>query len=105
MVQLIVFIILLTSVSVITFILYKKIPALVKLPHNGHTGFKKPEFISKIEKTIKENHFHFFQKQMILHKLLSKTKLWVLKTERKIDILLHGIRKKAQELDRKKGKK
>src|SRR3989344_2714967 len=102
MVQLIVFIIFLASLSVIIFILHKKIPVLVSLPQNGHHGLKKPKFISKIEKKVKDTHFHFFEKQMFLHKLLSKAKVWILKTETKIDNLLHGIRKNAQELDSKK---
>ena len=101
MVQLIAFIIFLVSFFGIVFILYRRIPGLIKLPQDGHHGLKKPEFISKIEKKIKDTHFHFFEKQMFLHKLLSKTKIWVLKIETKIDNLLHGIRKKAQELDKK----
>ncbi len=85
---------------------YKKIPLLIGLPENGHHGFKKPEVIANLEKKIKDHHFHLFEKQMLLHTLLSKTKLWVLKAETKIDQLLHGIRKKAQELDKQvKGKK
>ncbi len=105
MVQLIALIILIISTSVVVFILYKKIPVLVQLPQNGHHGLKKPEFISKIERKIKDKHFHFFEKQMLLHKLLSFTKVWILKIETKIDKILYGVRKKAQELDKKNGKK
>lgn len=105
MLQLIALLIFLTSLSGIIFILYKKIPVLLELSQNGHHGFEKPEFISNIEKKIKEHHFHFFEKQMLLHKLLSKTKIWILKTETKIDLLLNGIRKKAQELDKEVAKK
>ncbi len=105
MVQLIAFIIFIISILAVTFILYKKIPLLVGLPKNGEHGLKKPGFLSKIEKKIKAHHFHFFKKQMLLHKLLSKTKIWVLKAETKIDNTLHGIRKKAQEIDKEiKGK-
>lgn len=85
--------------------LYRKIPALVELPQNGHHGIKKPKLVRDLEKKIKETHFNIFKKQMFLHKLLSKTKVWILKTETKIDNLLHGIRKNAQELDKKNGKK
>lgn len=105
MVQLIAFIIFIISLLGVVFILYKKIPVLAKLPQNGDHGLKKPKFLSKVEEKIKENYFHFFQKQMFLHKLLSKTKVWILKTETKIDHLLHSVRKKAQELDKKNGKK
>ena len=105
MLQLITFIIFIVSLVGIIFILYKKIPVLNELSQNGHHGFKKPEFILKIEKKVKDTHFHLFEKQMFLHKLLSKTKVWILKTETKIDTLLHGIRKKAQELDKEVKKK
>ena len=74
---------------------------MVELPKNGHHGFEKPEFISNVEKKIKERHFHFFEKQMLLHKLLSKSRVFILKIEKKIDTILSSIRKKAQELDKK----
>lgn len=102
MIQLITFIIFLISVLGIIFILAKKIPALIQLPQNGHHGFKKPAKVASLEKKIRDKYFHFFEKQMLLQKLLSKARVWILKIERKIDILLHGIRKKAQELDKKK---
>ena len=105
MIQLIVFIIFIVSLSGIIFILYKKIPVLVQLPQNGSNGLKKSEFIAKVEKIIKEKHFHFFEKQMLLHKLLSKIMILILKMERKIGETLHIIRKNAQELDKKNGKK
>ena len=105
MAQLISFIIFIVSVLGIFFILYKKIPVLIQLPRDGSNGFKKPEFIFNIEKKIKERYFHFFEKQMLLHKILSKFRVWTLKIERKIGELLHGIRKKAQKLDEKNGKK
>ena len=105
MLQLIAFIIFTVSTLAVVFILYKKIPVLVDLPQDGHHGFKKPALIAKIQKKIKHHHFHLFEKQMLLHKFLSKTKVWILKTETKIDHLLHGIRKKAQELDKEAKKK
>ena len=102
MLTFLIFGIFLISTTGIVFILVKKIPALVQLPQNGHHGFKKPEKIAKMQKKIKHFHFHFFEKQMLLQKLLSKFRIWILKAERFIDVRLHGIRKKAQELDRKK---
>ena len=100
MVQLIAFIIFGVSVLGIIFILFKKISVLARLPHNGHHGFKKHKIILEVEKKFKDFHFDFFKKQVWLHKLLSKTKIWTLKVETRIDYLLHGIRKKAQELDK-----
>lgn len=100
MVQLIAFIIFILSIFSIAFILYKKIPVLVNLSKNGHHGIKKHELILDMEKKIKHFNFNFFQKQVYLHKFLSKLKVLILKIETKIDVLLHGIRKKAQELDK-----
>lgn len=105
MFQLVVFIIFLVSLSVTGFILYKKIPVLVELPQNGHHGISKPELVKKIEKKIKEKHFHFFEKQMLLHKLLSKSKIWILRIEAKLDNWLHGIREKNQEIAKKTKRK
>ncbi|OGZ65827.1 MAG: hypothetical protein A3C50_01050 [Candidatus Staskawiczbacteria bacterium RIFCSPHIGHO2_02_FULL_43_16] len=90
------------SVLGVAFILFRKIPVLVQLPQNGHHGIKKPQLIANIEKTLKAHHFHFFEKQMLLQKLLSKSRILILKAERWIDVALRGIRKKAQELDEKK---
>lgn len=106
MVQLIISIIFLVSLLGMLFILFRKIPVLIQLPQNGHHGFKKSEFVLNIEKKIKDSYFHLFSKQMLLHGILSKFRVWTLKIERKIGELLHGIRKKAQELDKKvkKGK-
>lgn len=105
MLQLIVFIIFIVSLVGVLFILFKKIPILLKLPQNGHHGFKKNEFILNIERRIKDAYFHFFAKQMLLHKILSKFRLLTLKAERKIGESLHIIRKKAQELDQQTKKK
>jgi|SRR3989344_8856115 len=100
MIQLIALIIFVFSILGIIYILYKKIPVLTELPKNGYHGFKKPEFISNLERKIKERHFYFFEKQMFLHKILSKLRVLTLKVEKRIDIILGGIRKKAQELDK-----
>ncbi|MBI1866243.1 MAG: hypothetical protein HYS02_00550, partial [Candidatus Staskawiczbacteria bacterium] len=62
--------------------------------------FKKHEFIVKKKKKINDAYFHLFSKQMLLHKILSKFRVLTLKIERKIDELLHGIRKKAQQIDK-----
>ncbi len=105
MLQLIAFIIFAVSLLGIAFILLKKIPALAALPQNGHHGIKKNEFVLNIEKKIKDFHFKFFHKQVFLHKILSFIKVWVLRIETKIDVRLHGIRKKAQEIEKQIKKK
>lgn len=99
MIQLIATIILLASILVIAFILYRKAPVLVKLPEKGHHGIPKAKIISHIEEKVKDAH-SLIKKQIILHKVLSWVKVLTLKTETKIDTLLHKIRKKAQQIDK-----
>lgn len=98
----IVFAIFAISILGLIFVLARKIPALLALPKNGHHGIKKHRVIVKLEKKIKDKYFHFVEKQMLLHRLLSKSRIVILKIERWIDVALHGIRKKAQELDKRK---
>ncbi len=81
-------------------ILSRKIPVLSTLPQNGTTGFQKHQYISEIENKIKKV-LIFFEKQIFLHKLLSWTKVLILKIEVRVDHLLHKIRSKAQEVDKK----
>ncbi len=100
MLELIASIIFILSVIVFAFVVVKKIPVLAGLPEDGSIGFKKPDLMIKVEEKIKDTHFHIFEKQLWLHKLLSLVKIWTLKIETKIDTLLHRIRKKAQQLDK-----
>lgn len=101
MIQLIAFIIFVISASTTAFILYRKMPALANLPQNGHHGLKKPAVVANLEKKIKEHHTYLFKKKMLLHKILSKARIWIMRIEHYIDTMLHGIRKNAQELDKK----
>lgn len=105
MLETIFLIIFLFSVLTIAFLLLRKIPLLVQLPENGHHGFKKHALVLKVEQKIKETYFHWFAKKMLLHRLLSQFRIWILKLEKQTDELLHGIRKNAQELEKKKKKK
>ena len=105
MIQLILLVIFFISLFAVFFILYRKLSVLVQLPQNGHHGLKKPKYIMDFEKKIKDHYFHIFEKKVPLHKFLSKARVWILKMENKIEVLLHGIRKNAQELDKKNGKK
>lgn len=99
MAQLIAAIIFLGSMLGIMFILYRKVPVLVELPKNGSHGLFKGKFIIKIENKVKDI-YALFSKQILLHKFLSWVKIMTLKTETKIDTLLHKIRKKAQQADK-----
>ena len=96
MLQLIIFIIFLLSLTGIAFIAWKKIPELMELPANGKIGVQKPKFISILEKRFSKT-FSVFQNRVILHKILFSVKLIVSKIEHKIDIWLHSIRKSAQK--------
>ena len=80
-------------------ILLRKLPALNSLQTNGSLGIKKHRIILNTEGTIK-NIFVFFEKQIFLHKILSWVKVMTLKIETRIDVLLHRIRKKAQQIDK-----
>jgi len=99
MAQLIATIIFLGSALAIVFILYRKVPVLVKLPQNGKIGIREHYIVSNIEDKIKDI-FIYFKKQIILHKFLSWVKIVTLKTETKIDTYLHRIRKRAQRIDK-----
>ena len=81
------------------FILARKIPVLNTLPQNGSVGIKKHRIISDVENKIKELSV-FFKKQIFLHKLLSWVKVMTLKIETRIDVLLHKIRNKSQQIDK-----
>jgi hypothetical protein len=99
LVESIVLIIFICSLGGVLLILIRKIPVLNDLPQNGSIGFKKHPVVSNIENKIKE-FFIYFEKQIFLHKFLSWVKVMTMKIEVKIDHLLHGIRKKAQKIDK-----
>jgi len=82
----------------VIFLLVRKVPVLVSLPQNGTTGIKKHRLILHAENKIKGISL-FFEKQILLHRVLSWVKVMTLKVETKIDTLLHRIRKKAQKID------
>ena len=105
MLQFIAFIIFIFSSGILLFIVYRKIPLLIKLPENGYHGLKKPKFISSVESKLKDFHFYFFEKKVLSQKVLSRFRVLVLRAERIIDNLLNSIREKAKELDKKNGRK
>ncbi len=100
MIELIATIIFAVSILAIVFILYSKAGALATLPRNGKTGVRNHHIVLNIENKIKDILLSF-EKQILLHKFLSWAKCFVMKVEVKIDHLLHGIRKKAQQADKK----
>jgi len=100
LVESIILIIFIFSFGGIILILIRKIPVLNSLPQNGSIGIKKHQIILDIENKIKEI-LVSFEKQIFFHKFLSWVKVMTLKIETKVDILLHRIRKKAQQIDKK----
>ena len=99
-IELIFLAIFIVSVGGILFILIKKIPVLNTLSQNGTTGIEKHHYILQIEQKIKKA-LVAFEKQILLHKILSWLKCKILKIECGIDNKLHSIRKKAQEGNKK----
>lgn len=99
MIELIFLVIFILSFGGVVFILARKIPVLVTLPQNGKTGIRKHHYILELEQKVKKV-FIYFEKQILLHKILSWVKCMTLKVEVKIDHLLHSIRKKAQKIDK-----
>ena len=95
----IVLIIFVLSLGGALFILARKIPVLNTLPQNGSIGIKKHRLISDVENKIKDISVSF-KKQVFLHKLLSWVKVMTLKIETRIDVLLHKIRNKSQQIDK-----
>ena len=87
------------SLGAVLVILLRKIPVLVVLPQNGSTGLKKHSLILDAEQKF-QTWFVSFRKMVWLHKMLSWAKVMILKTEVRVDHLLHGIRKKAQKIDK-----
>lgn len=104
MIELIALIIFILSFGGILLILVRKMPILVNLPQNGTTGIKEHRIFLTIEEKIK-NIILYFEKQILLHKVLSFAKVFVLKIETKIDHLLHSLRKKVKEQKEKDLKK
>jgi len=103
-VELIISIIFILSLGGVLFILARKVPVLNSLPYNGTTGIRKHQVILDTENKIKEILISF-EKQILLHKFLSWVKVMTLKFETRVDILLHKIRKKAQQIDKAKKEK
>ena len=86
------------SLGGVLLILIRKVPVLNSLPQNGSVGIKKHQVILNIENKIREI-IVSFEKQIFLHKFLSWVKIMILKIETKIDVLLHKVRKRAQQID------
>jgi len=103
-IEAIILVIFICSFGGVSLILIRKIPSLNSLPQNGISDIKKHQIVLNVENKIKEVSV-FFEKQILLHRFLSWTKVMTLKIETKIDLLLHKIRKKAQQDKANKDKK
>ncbi len=99
LIETIILIIFILSFAGVLFILVRKLSVLNSLPQNGTTGIRKHHIILDIENQIKEILISF-EKQIWLHKLLSWVKVATLKIETRVDMMLHRIRKKAQQIDK-----
>lgn len=92
------------SLGGVLLILVRKIPALNSLSQNGGTGIKEYHIILSLENKIKKISV-FFEKQIFFHKFLSWVKVMTLKIETRVDVLLHKIRRKAQQIDKENNDK
>ena len=99
MIELIVLIVFICSFGGALFILARKIPALNLTPYTGTHEIKKHHIILNLENKLKEI-LVSFEKQIVLHKLLSLVKVMTLKIETRIDVHLHKIRNKAQQISK-----
>jgi len=99
MIELIILIIFICSIGGILFILARKVPVLNSLPQNGTTGIRKHQVVLEAENKVK-NILIYFEKQIFFHKILSWIKVMTLKIETRVDMMLHRIRKKAQQIDK-----
>jgi len=94
----IILVIFICSLGGVLLILARKVPVLNSLPQNGTTGIRKHQIILDIENRFKEILISF-EKQIFFHKFLSWVKIMTLKIETRVDIMLHKIRKKEQQID------
>jgi hypothetical protein len=104
MAELFFLIILVISFGGIAFIAWRHLNDLNALSKNATHGIKKHRIILDMEDKLKDI-FLVVEKQVYLHKFLSWIKSIILKLEAKIDYFLHNIRKKAQQVDKKRKEK
>jgi len=76
---------------------YQKLPALVKLPEVVEED-KKEKFILRIKKTIKETDLvKNFSYEVFLQKMLSKARIFILRTDNKTSSWLQTLREKSKK--------
>ncbi len=86
---------LLVSFSVLTYFLIKKAPELAEFDEGPSR--RKPGFLFKIKKRIsKISHLSSVWGGVVLQKVLSKTRVVLLKVENKIGSWLYFLRKKSE---------
>jgi len=96
--ELFIFISMFASLSGIVLILRKRCPELKKLRSSNKQLLS--DFLPGIKEKLKKAFEHTFGSvswQIVFQKIISKIKIFALKTERKSDVLLGKIRKKTQE--------
>jgi len=104
MAELFFLIILIVSFGGMAFIAWRHLNDLNALPKNADYGIKKHRIILDIEDKTREI-FFIIEKQIYLHKFLFWVKSIILRLESRIDYFLQNIRKKAQQVDKKRKRK
>ena len=92
-------IIFIISLGGVALILARKIPHLVELNLKSGSSLQKNILILGVQNRVKD-FFIFFEKQLLTYKVLSWSKIAILKIETHIDALLHKARAKAQQKSR-----
>jgi hypothetical protein len=105
MTELILLIILLASLVGMGVILYRKMPALAKLPETSDSLPPLSEIIQKAKEKTKEEAKKLpgvgkFDHELYLQKILSKIRILTLKTENKTGIWLEKLRSKRNSPDK-----
>ena len=92
MLEIIVIVILISSIFGIGIIIYRKIPVLKKLPESTEKSLLKDDFLLKIKKIIKS-----LALEIYLQKILSKIRILSLKIDNKTFNWLQKLREKSQK--------
>jgi len=94
MIEIIFSVILFLSLIGMAFILWRKIPQIVLLPETAPATFHLKDVISRIKSTSPFQKVSF---EMLLQKMLSKTRVLILKTDNKTSNWLQRLRKRSQK--------
>ena len=94
MIEIIFLIVLLSSLAGILIIVYEKAPLISEMPDSLSVELNVKKSFNKIKESLPFQDFSF---ESFLQKILSRTRILVLKIENQISALLQKLRQKAKE--------